>query len=144
MKLNISLYSLDNLKTSFLNHIYLIMKNISQIELPKYNTPNYELIENGIYFDKQDGDLYVFAVTYELEENEDSQYPLEDILDEFYLHVSDFVDEDAFNTSKIVTLELGGDLEDAQKAVQNLIGKRAYNAEDIDEDGNKYIKLVIE
>ena len=36
------------------------------------------------------------------------------------------------------------DLEDAQKAVKNLIGKRAYNAEDIDEDGTKYVKLVIE
>lgn len=120
------------------------MKNITQVELDKYKSPNYELIENGIYLDKQDGDLYVFAVTYELEENEDSQYPLEDILDEFYLHVSDFVDEDAFNTSKVVTLELGGDLEDAQNAVKNLIGKRAYNAEETDEDGSTYVKLVIE
>ncbi|MFB9078920.1 hypothetical protein ACFFLS_10525 [Flavobacterium procerum] len=121
------------------------MKNIQQIELEKYDNPNYELIENGIYFNKEDGDLYVFAIKYELEENEDSQYPLEDILDEFYLHVSDFVDEDAFENSKIVTLELGGDLEDVQNAAKNLIGKRAYNIEEIDpEDGKTYVKLVIE
>ena len=65
-------------------------------------------------------------------------------MDEFYLHVSDFVDEDAFENSKIVTLELGGDLEDVQNAVKNLIGKRAYNQETTAEDGETYIKLVIE
>jgi hypothetical protein len=119
------------------------MKNIKQTQLDKYENPNYELIENGIYLNKEES-LHVFAITYELEENEDSQYPLEDILDKFYLHVSDFIDEDAFNTSKNVSLELVGDLKDAQNAIKNLIGKRAYNADYIAEDGKTYVKLIIE
>ena len=97
------------------------MKNIKLINLDKYNNTDYELIESNIYRNKQN-DAYVFAVNFELEENEDSQYPLEDILDKFYLHVSDFIDEDAFYTAKNVNLELGGDLEDVQKAIKSIIG----------------------
>ena len=119
------------------------MKDIKQINLDKYNNSNYELIENGIYKNTTE-DIHVFAISYELEENEDSQYPLEDILDQFYLHVSDFIDEDAYYNSKIVNLELGGELEDVQKAITSIIDKRAYNAEYVGEDGRTYVKLVIE
>lgn len=119
------------------------MKNISQIELDKYNDPNYELIENGIYKNVEE-DIHVFAFNFELEDNEDSQYPLEDILDEFNLYVSDFIDEDAFNNSKIISLELAGDLEEVQSAVNSIIGKRVYNAEYTEDDGQTYVKLVIE
>jgi len=119
------------------------MKNIQTAVLDKYNNSNYELIENGIYLNKDDQNYFI-ALTYELEENEDSQYPLEDILDKFYLHVSDFINEDSFHNSKNVTVELGGDLEDLQNATNNLIGKRAYNSEYQAEDGKLYVKLIIE
>lgn len=118
------------------------MKNIQQINLDKYNNSKYELIENGVYKNKED-DIHVFAINFELEENEDSQYPLEDVLDKFYLHVSDFIDEDAFYTSRNVDLELAGELLDVQNAIKSIIGKRVYNSEFI-EDGNTYAKLVIE
>ena len=118
------------------------MKNIQQINLDKYNNPKYELIENNVYKNKED-DIHVFAINFELEENEDSQYPLEDILDKFYLHVSDFIDEDAFYTSRNVNLELAGELSDVQSAIKSIIGKRVYNSEFI-EDGKTYAKLVID
>lgn len=119
------------------------MKNIQQINLEKYNGSEYELVENNLYKNKAEN-IYVFAINFELEENEDSQYPLEDILDKFYLHVSDFIDEDAYYTSKNVTLELGGELEDIQNAIKSIIGKRVYNSEYIGEDGKTYVKLIIE
>lgn len=119
------------------------MKNIQQINLDKYKDSKYELIENDIYKNVSE-DLYVFAINYELEEEEDSQYPLEDILDKFYLHVSDFIDEDAYDNSNIVNLELAGALKNVQDAVQSIIGKRVYNSEYTGEDGRTYVKLVIE
>ncbi|MFC3158013.1 hypothetical protein ACFOEQ_05460 [Chryseobacterium arachidis] len=67
------------------------MKNIQLTQLDKYKeNPNYELTEGNIYKDIEENH-YVFSLSYELEENEDSQYPLEDILDKFYLHVSDLL-----------------------------------------------------
>ena len=71
------------------------MKNIKPYEAEKYATaktgglfkkPLYALVEEGIY-QMQDGErLYVTSLSFEreLELGEDSQYPLEDVLDKFY------------------------------------------------------------
>jgi len=120
------------------------MKNIRTATLDKYaGNDNYEHVEGNVYKDLAE-DHYVFALSYELEDGEDSQYPLEDILDRFLLHVSDFVDEDAFGTATALTLELGGDLDDVREAVATIIGKRAYNEEYTDDRGDVRVKLVIE
>ncbi len=120
------------------------MKNIILAELDKYkDNPNFELIDGNIYKDLEE-DHYVFALSYELEDEEDPQYPLEDILDKFYLHVSDFIDEESYNTSKEVTLELGGGLDDVKEAIGAIIGKRVYNEEFDDEEGVTRVRLVIE
>lgn len=120
------------------------MKNIQLEMLDKYHgNTNFELIEGNIYKDLEENH-YVFALSYELEETEDSQYPLEDILDEYFLHVSDFIDEDRFYSSREVTLELGGDLEDVKKAIAGIVDKRVYNQEFEDEEGVVRVKLVIE
>lgn len=120
------------------------MKNIQLAELDKYKgNPNYEHIEGNIYKDLEENH-YVFALSYELEDEEDSQYPLEDILDKFYLHVSDFIDEDSYYNDSEVTLELGGDLEDVKAAIGGIIGKRVYNEEYDDEKGVTRVRLVIE
>lgn len=118
------------------------MKNINQINLGKYSHPNYELLENAIYKNIEEG-IHIFAINYELEENDDSQYPLELILDEYYLHISDFIDEEAFENSEIVSLELGGDLEDIQNAINAIIGKRVY-AQEYEEEGETFLRMVIE
>ncbi|MDR6923628.1 MULTISPECIES: hypothetical protein [Chryseobacterium] len=120
------------------------MKNIQLVQLDKYKeNPNYELTEGNIYRDIEESH-YVFALSYELEGEEDSQYPLEDILNQFYLHVSDFIDEESYYASRNVTLELGGELEDVQAAINGIIGKRVYNEEYDDEEGITRVKLVIE
>lgn len=119
------------------------MKNIQLEKLGKYQgNPNFAWIEGTIYKDLEE-DHYVVALSYELEETEDSQYPLEDILDKFYLHVSDFIDEAAFYSSKSVVLELAGSLEDVKQAIDALIGKRVYNEEFEDEKGETRVRLVI-
>lgn len=120
------------------------MKNIRLETLEKYQgNANFQWIEGNIYKDLQE-DHYVFALSYELEETEDSQYPLEDILDKYFLHVSDFIDEDSFYSSVEVTLELGGDLDNVKEAIASIIGKRAYNQEFEDEKGEVRVRLVIE
>ncbi|MCF2220466.1 hypothetical protein H9Q08_14355 [Chryseobacterium sp. PS-8] len=119
------------------------MKNIQLIDVEKHRNSQYELIEDKIYKNTEEA-IYVFAINFDLEEEEDSQYPLEDVLDKFYLHVSDFLDEDAFYSSKNISLELAGELADVQNAIQSIIGKRVYNSEYIGEDGITYVKVVIE
>lgn len=120
------------------------MKNIQLAHLDKYkDNLNYELIEGNIYKDLEENH-YVFALSYELEDEEDSQYPLEDILDKFLLHVSDFIDEDRYYTETEVTLELGGSLDNIKEAIDAIIGKRVYNEEYDDEKGVTRVRLVIE
>jgi len=120
------------------------MKNIQLAHLDKYKgNPNYELVEGNIYKDIEENH-YVFALGYELEDEEDSQYPLEDLLDKFYLHVSDFIDEDRYYTEREVILELGGSLNNIKEAIDAIIGKRVYNEEYDDEKGVTRVRLVIE
>ncbi len=123
------------------------MKNIQLIELNKYkNNPRYKLIEENIYkdFEETFAADCVFALYYELEEGEDSQYPLEDILDKFYLHVSDFINYEDFENSREVCLELGGTFEDIKNAIASIVGKRVFNKNYVADDGLAYVKLCIE
>lgn len=117
------------------------MKNIQPIQLDKYQSTHYELIEGHLYKDTRENN-YVFAISFELEAGEDDQYPLEDLLDQFNVYVSDFIGEN--EETKIVRLELAGNLAQAQSAITAIIGKRVYNNEYTVPDGKTCIKLVIE
>ncbi len=119
------------------------MKNIQSIQLDKYQSSRYELIHNNIYKDLQENN-YVFAISFEPEADEDEQYPLEDLLDQFYLYVSDFIDEKVDTNPQMVMLELAGNLINAQSAFTAIIGKRVYNTEYTGDDGKNHVKLVIE
>ena len=91
------------------------MKGIRMIEQKKYtDVYHYQLIEIGIYRDLSDLNDICFrmAISFELEEGESTQYPLEDFLDEYYLYVSDFIASDE-NTYSI---ELAGELDDIRNA----------------------------
>lgn len=124
---------------------YNIMRNIALETCKKYsNQENYELIENGIYKDlkDEDDDNYRMTISYELD-SDDSQYPLEDILDKYYLHVSDFLEpENDYNSNKVIQ-ELGGTLDDIKNA-QEIIGKKIYNQDFLDENGQVRVSLKIE
>ena len=120
------------------------MKNIKLLNLDKYNNARkYQLLEKGIYKDIEDTDTtnIRIAISFELETDERGQYPLEDILDKYYLHVSDFLGTDIDNAQcgSVLNLILAGELEDVLNA-KEILGKRVFNVTNPD----NYISLVIE
>lgn len=120
------------------------MRNIKLLELDRYNNlSNYLEEQDGIYKDLNDPDETNFriALSFELEEGENKQYPMEDILDKYYLYVSDVLQES--EDSNVLKLEFAGELEDILK-LKSISGKRVYNESFIAEDGKTYIKLIIE
>lgn len=134
------------------------MKNFQNYKAEKYGSDKYKEVEDGIYqtadpFGMNDGDIYVTSLTFELENDrygeEDGtprfipQVPLEDLLDKFYVFVSDFY-EDLNNASETVCYQEFGapDIEDIRN-LRTLIGKKFY-AKPYVEDGEEYYKTVIE
>lgn len=134
------------------------MKNFCSYKAEKYSEDKYKEVEDGIYqtadsFGMNDGDIYVTSLTFELENDrygeEDGsprfipQVPLEGLLDEFGLFVTDFY-EDLNNASETVCYQEFGspEIEDIRK-LRTLIGKKFY-AKPYEEDGEEYYKLVTE
>ena len=126
---------------------YNVMKNITLEKCQKYeNSEQFKLIENGIYQDLSDDDdaKYRLTISYELESDDsNNQYPLEDVLDKYYLHVSDFLESENNKGSNKFKLELGGELEDVKKGLE-IIGKKIFNRDYKDENGQVRVDLVIE
>ncbi|MCG8573793.1 MAG: hypothetical protein MI810_02820 [Flavobacteriales bacterium] len=120
------------------------MKNFRILELDRLkDTNNYQFIEEGIYNDlKDDGGFatHRIAMAMELEEGENSQYPLEDVLDKFYVHVEEFLESNEADSYHYI---LGGELDDIQ-SLKSIIGKRVYNKEFVDEEGQTRVQLIIE
>jgi len=125
------------------------MKDIKLLKLDKYNDlSHYQMIEEGIYKDLRDADNTNcrIALSFELENGESKQYPLEDILNKYYLHVSDFlkdINNSTENILNVLKLELAGELDDIRNA-KFIIGKRVYNESFIKDDEKIYIRLLIE
>lgn len=119
------------------------MKNIRPIPLEKYSTPVYESTDDSVYRNTEEN-TFVTALSFELEEDEDSQYPLEDLLERFNLYVSDFIGLEDFGRSNNLIAEFAGDLEDVRRFLKSIVGKRVYNTHVEGEDGQTYIKLTIE
>lgn len=106
--------------------------------------------EVTIYEDMYQGgrEMFVTSVVFEpqpeLDENEPtdsqiSQYPLEDILDEFMCEVGDDYPEKNARDSANSYIEFASeDIEDIRK-VRGIIGKNVYNKPD-----GEYVKLIIE
>lgn len=124
------------------------MKQIESYRAQKYESGEYSSVEEGIYKTEEDGEvLYVTSLSFvqepELDEGphagEISQYPLEDILDEFFCHISDFYEGLNTEQSQVCVQEFAApDLEDIRK-LRTIIGKHVYNKE-----VEGYIKLIIE
>lgn len=134
------------------------MKNFCSYKAEKYSDDKFKEIEEGIYktadpYGAENGDIYVTSLTFELENDrygeEDGsprfipQVPLEGLLDEFGLFVTDFY-EDLNNASETVCYQEFGsfDIENIRK-LRTLIGKKFY-AEPYQEDGEEYYKMVTE
>lgn len=132
------------------------MKNFCNYKAEKYSGEGFTEVEEGIYktadpYNIHDGDIYVTSLTFEMEnecygeEDGSPQYlpqvPIEGLLDEFDLFVTDFY-EDLNNASETVCYQEFGsfEIEDIRK-LRTLIGKRFY-AETYEEDGEEYYKMV--
>lgn len=116
------------------------MKNIKSIILEKYrNEQKYEAIENDIYKDLKNK-RYAITLRFDLEEHEDSQYPLEDILDRYYVNCTSHII--ANGKTMEVEFEDGNDDNfeslNAIKEIASLVGKRIYSREQAG-----YLELVI-
>ena len=117
------------------------MKNIRFYDAPKYSGAEYEEAEKGIYmfhengYDNEDDLIYVTSLIFEqepeFEENDPtdadiSQYPLEEILDDFMCWCEDFYDEENARDNVNSYQEFAsGDI----KYIRNLltiVGKHVY------------------
>ncbi len=124
------------------------MHQIENYRASKYSSNIYSEIENGVYEVQEDGErLYVTSLSFFQEPeygegdnaNNISQYPLEDILDKFYCHISDFYQElNVADSQKCYQEFASPDLEDI-RSLRSIIGKHGYNIE-----VNGYIELMIE
>lgn len=125
------------------------MKEIKNYHAGKYDTTAYKMLEDGIYetMDEDDEALYVTSLSFvqepELSEGENaaniSNYPLEDILDKFYCHISDFYVDLNREDSVVCYQEFASpELVDVQN-LRSIIGKHVYNKEEGD-----IVKLIIE
>lgn len=132
----------------------LIMKNISFFKAEKYQLEKYEEVKNNIYKvydDFMNSEMYVTSLSFEQEPEYDeganssdiSQYPLEDILDKFYVTVEDFYPDLNDGKNNICRLEFtGSQISDIENLLA-IVGKHVYNKEFVKE-GKKYIELIIE
>ena len=120
------------------------MKNIRNYQAEKYASAAYVEVETGIC--KWDGG-FVTSLCFEQEPElgegassaDISQYPLEDLLDRFYVSVSDHYDAINARGSKTCCLEFCGEtIEDVRK-LRSIIGKHVYNR-----DIGDAVDLVVE
>lgn len=144
------------------------MKNFQNYTPEKYAGPEYQLVEEGVYRGKNPywrhwqpefghEYIYVTSLTFEMEPDcygeeggcpqDITQTPFEDILDNYYVYVTDFYDE--LNQASTLTCyqEFGShDIQDIRN-LRSLIGKRFYavpcGEDDEDSKGEEY-KIVIE
>lgn len=134
------------------------MKNFKNYTPEKYAASDFQKIEEGIYKTKSrysvgDEDVFVTSLTFEMEPDcygeEDAsprnltQVPIEGLLDEFNLFVTDFYEQLNETSETICYQEFGSfDLADIQK-LRTLIGKRFY-AVPYMENGKEYYNMVME
>ena len=125
------------------------MKDITIYTPAKYNTDKYTKVKDNIYktydnFMKQDS--FVTSLSFEQEpeygEGESSadisQYPLEDILDRYYVAIEDFYGE----INDCVYEFSGSSIENIEKLL-GIVGKHVYN-KTVENDGEAYTVLEVE
>ncbi|MDE7220560.1 MAG: hypothetical protein K2O45_13230 [Oscillospiraceae bacterium] len=132
------------------------MKNFRDYTPEKYSDPSYKRIEEGIYQTKspyEEREIFVTSLSFEMEPEcfgeEDAsprnltQIPIEGILDEFFVYVTDFYDQLNEKSETLCYQEFGSNnLEDIQK-LRTIIGKRFYAVLYMS-DGEEYYNMVIE
>ena len=124
------------------------MKDITPYHAPKYDREPYRPVSDSIWqIDDEFVSSYRFVQEPELGEGADasdiSQYPLEDLLEEYYVYVTDFYEDLNVAGEAVCTLEFASpDLEDLEK-LRGIAGKHVYNRTET-RDGQEYVMLVVE
>lgn len=130
------------------------MKNINFFDAEKYKDSRYKKIEEHIYKTEDlfmGGDQFVTSLCFEQEpeygegisSKDISQYPLEDILDKYYVAVEDFYEKENNVGSSVCYLEFSCNDHEDIKGLLEIVGKHVYNKE-VEIDGRSYVKLMIE
>ena len=107
------------------------------------DTANFRPTDKTEIFEKLDDGYFVVALEYVLEEGE-SQYPMEDVLDEFLCHIEAEEVDKPENPAGRVDLFANSQLERLAGAVEKLVGRRAYNVESRNGDGDTFVSFVID
>ncbi len=133
------------------------MKDIKNYKAKKYDgkglfhKSEYQEVENGIY-EHGEGKkkLYVTSLSFTQEakfgegssSTDISQYPLEDILDKYYCHISDYYEDLNKKGTKTCYLEFASnDIKDI-RSLREIIGKHVYNST-VEENGKQIERLII-
>lgn len=124
------------------------MKNIRVYKAIKYCEPDFCEIEPYIF--KRDNNVVIslcFQQEPELGEGNSprdiSQYPLEDILDQFNVYISDFYEDLNNQSSDDCYLEFCSNSLESIRNIRALIGKHVFNETHESADGT-FIELMIE
>ena len=108
------------------------MNNIRLLHLDKYDSNEFELIDNFIYRDLRNGN-FCLALSFELEKDEDTQNPLEDILEKYCVNITDFFEVNEEDGVYTISIEIEGSLCDNEENLFNvknlleIVGKRVHN-----------------
>lgn len=134
------------------------MKNFQPYTPEKYSQSGFHKVEEGIYRTKcpyNDNEIFVTSLSFEMEPDsygeEDAspknltQVPIEGILDEFSVFVTDFYQQLNEASETICYQEFGSyNLSNLQR-LRTIIGKRFYAVPYIDkDDGEEYYNMVTE
>ena len=121
------------------------MKDIERITLNKYlDAERYQDMGEGVYMNLESR-RHVLTMRFVLEEDDDWQYPLEDILDRYSVTCTDYIAEKSEGDMRILEAEMENGNEDGEESlctmrkIASLQGRHVYNRE---EGGT--IRLVIE
>lgn len=141
------------------------MKNFQNYKAQKYAGPDYQEVEEGIYYgrnpywrsERNDENLFLTSLTFEMEPycygeeggcpQDITQIPFESILDDFSVFVTDFYDELNRDSPKTCYQEFGSYKVENIRNLRTLIGKRFYAVpcdEDNEDSEDEEYKIVIE
>ncbi|MDR2686595.1 MAG: hypothetical protein LBB75_02495 [Oscillospiraceae bacterium] len=107
------------------------MREIKHIHLEKYDDPaRFKPIGGGAYRSLAD-DNFKVALSFTLEEGENTQYPMEDIMDKYFVNATDFMEVVQENGATVFRIELEtlDDDDDSLESIRTIAamaGRRVY------------------
>ncbi|MDN5725362.1 MAG: hypothetical protein L0G99_05435 [Propionibacteriales bacterium] len=107
------------------------------------DSKQYRLTDETEIYQKLDDGYFVAALECVAEQGEDDQYPMEDVLDKYLVHIEAFEVAKPEHPNGKVHVFSSSDVDGIVKLVKDLVGRRAYNVE-ITEDGQDVVDLRVD